>query len=320
MEFPSTHETIPLNRSGNVCQRSEVSSFGVDENLQLVGDNPFSPMTRMGLRVPTLATPTFGKGDGHPIDGRFARYLFCLCSITIGAHQRRRIRGLRQFWSLGALSTTLPNRVVEFPVNSPNFTLPNSNVSWSLRKMTKNQLPLTGNGPAGGISRDASNFTYRWSRGAPALLYETAGFPAGNLDPAGRPDYYTNLNAYTPPNLGKPYGEEAILGLGNFSDLRFPWNNSDAWNSLGACGDCNCFEGPCQIVFFASVRQTNDDATLPVIPAGVFATAPNGYMPNGITPEDQFIMNAQSTSGPSPVWAVGPKIWRVAGAILSEDA
>jgi hypothetical protein len=319
VEHVTDYERIPLNRSGNVCQRSEVASFGVDENLQLVGDGPFSPQTSMGLRVPTLATPAFGNtGEGKSPMGRIQRYLFCLASITIGAHQRRRIVGLRQFWSMGALAAQAPNRLVEFPVDSTNFRLTNSNVSWHLRKMAVGQFPYTMIRSPGAVSRNASNFMFRWSNGAPALLYETAGFPAGNLDANGRPDYYITLNAYTPPNQGKPYGEEAIMGLGNFNDLRFPWNDTGAWGSLGACGDCNCFEGPCQIVFFASVRQT-DTTTLLTMPAGAIPNAPNGYMPLGIVPEDQFIMNAQQGGG-APVWPVGPKIWRVAGAILSEDA
>src|ERR1700730_10484500 len=91
----------------------EVFTTGVDEFLQMQGGDPWGGISSSGLRVPFLATPAVGAGGGaffslNPTSALDLRYLFMLCSFSIGYGARARIRGFRQLLTIGAKITPTP--------------------------------------------------------------------------------------------------------------------------------------------------------------------------------------------------------------------
>lgn len=253
----------------------EIASSGTDEFLQGIGGDPDGGSSSMGLRVPTLATP----------DPRH-RYLFLLCSFSLGEGESAVIRGYRQFASLGFSSA---NRFWEQPISSPNFRLPDGNISWAIRRL--------GGPNAQGLPRidptplDLNSFKKGWADGS-ALLYESYTIAPGNR-------LYPQLLSYTPPLLGRPWGTPLSSGhQGVFYDLRAPWRADQAWSSLDMK-----LEGPDTIAFFASVFQS----------AGTYgiATSPLAF-PNGLTDEEQFIGNFGGGEVPRPIY------WRVSGSLIVE--
>lgn len=255
----------------------EIASSGADEFLQGLGGGPDGGASAMGLRVPFLATP-----DAH------RRYLFLLASFTIGDGARARILGYRQFASLGVV---LPGtqRFVEQEIFSPVFRLPDGNISWSIRRLgspNASGFPQTLPTPL-----DLNSFKKGWADG-PALLYQSYTIAAGNR-------IYPQLTAYTPPNLGRPWGTPLSAGhQGTFYDLRTPWRDARAWGSL----DMEV-EGPDTIAMFASVYQST----------GVYVVAPgSSTYSNGLSPEEQFLGRFVPNEGP------GVRYWRVGGSLIVE--
>lgn len=255
----------------------EIATTGYDEFLQGVGGDPDGGSYAMGLRVPTLATP-----DPQ------SRYLFLLSSFSLGEGDRARIRGYRQYASLGF---EVAGRFWEQPISAPAFRLPDGNISWSIRRLGgPNAQGIAKTGPAPG---DLWSFKKFWAD-TPALLYESYSIAAGNR-------IYTQLSSYTPPLLGRPWGTSLSSGhQGTFYDLRAPWNTGQAWYSL----DMEV-EGPDTYAFFASVRQT----------AGQYAIADTPLaFGNGLTAEEQFIGNFGGVGeGESR-----PIYWRVGGSLIVE--
>jgi hypothetical protein len=159
------------------------------------------------------------------------------------------------------------------------------NVSWHLMRVpfrTKSTLKPT----------NADNFIYRNALpgGAGALLYENATFPAAHVDPFGRPDFYVNMTFYAPPNGGFPYGTPLLPTI---HDLRFNWDEVHASNILQLLVD-----GPCHVVLFASVLQTNSGRHL----AGVAPANLAGM------PEETFLLNFSTADTPVGYWRVGGMI------------
>jgi hypothetical protein len=106
------------------------------------------------------------------------------------------------------------------------------------------------------------------------------------------------VGGYAPPYAGRPPGTVLIPEFGNFHDLRFPWKDDHAWESL----DIEV-EGPCAIELYASVQQTNP-STRPILDL----TSLGGCC-CGLPPEEQFIQtftNAVYT--------------RIAGSLIFEEA
>ena len=255
----------------------EIATTGFDEFLQGIGGDPFSGASSMGLRVPTLATPD----PNH-------RYLFLLASFSLGEGETSIIRGYRQFSSLGF--DTGDGRFFEQEILSPNFRLPDGNISWHLRRI--------GGPNAQGIPKvdptplDLPSFKKNWADG-PCLLYHDYTIAAGNR-------IYTQLTAYNPPTLGKPYGTAISTGhQATFYDQRTYWRATQAWSSLDML-----VEGPDTIAFFASVFQSAGDYSV--------ATSPLNF-PGGLSVEEQFIGNfGGGDAGPRPIY------WRVGGALILE--
>src|ERR1700719_4318654 len=68
----------------------EIATYGIDENLQGIGADPYGGSSWLGLRVPTLPTPD----TNH-------RYLMMLASFSLGERAKARIVGYRQLVKLG---------------------------------------------------------------------------------------------------------------------------------------------------------------------------------------------------------------------------
>lgn len=127
----------------------------------------------------------------------------------------------------------------------------------------------------------------------PALLYQTFTPTDGG---------YLNLSAYTPPNLGRPWGTPLTAGTqGTFYELRTTGQSPNAWTSLNVE-----VEGPDTVAFFASVRQTD-----PLTRARIASVPANFY--NLDLPEDKFV-TALTTLNP----LTGPIYWRVFGSLITE--
>jgi len=266
-------------------RRVELVSTGIDEALQGLAGDPYGGTSSIGLRVPALVT-----------HGPTNRFLFLLCTANFPEACNVWLRGFRMGWSLGTrLDVTGPPagpRVVEQWVTTPNFKLPDGNISWHMRLMGKNEPygrpplqeqrmdPLTGG--------NQQNLAFRDSAG-PGLLFNTVATPT---------PFYVQLTAYTPPLGGKPPGEGVTGELDTFYDLKTRWDDAHDWNALDIR-----LQGPCRIAFYASVQQTNPDSQ----EGRVRIPAPNPFFEGGLSPEEQFLLNF-----PTAI------IWRVAGALVFE--
>jgi hypothetical protein len=254
----------------------ELATSGADEYLQGIGSDPFGGSSSFGLRVPNLTTPD----KDH-------RYLFLLASFTLGEGACARIVGYRQFSSLGFVIA--PGRFVEQEITSPNFRLPDGNISWHIKRLgppNAEGYPHIAPTPL-----DLNSFKRGWTDG-PALLYHDYTIAPGNR-------IYTQILSYNPPNRGQPWGTPLTTGhQGNFFDQRTPWREAHAWSSLNMV-----LEGPDTIAFFASVRQSSGNYTV--------AASPLAFG-NGLSEEEQFIGNFGGGD------ILRPKYWRVGGSLIVE--
>lgn len=229
--------------------RYEITTVGFDENLQLVGSDPYKSAWSTGLVIPTTAL----KGK---------RYLFNLASARFAAGQKGRLVGIRQMLTMASVVSSggeVPcNYLLEKEIKSPFWRFVDGNVSWHLRFVAP--LPTSPNH----ISNTAS-LQFRYSQ-TPALLFE-------DIITAG----------YVPPYGGQPIGNILVNDLATFHDLRFPWRDSQVWGELDVE-----FEGPGDVVLFASVLQTDPAKRCPLILTGV---AGNGTLAASVPEEDAFVVN-----------------------------
>jgi hypothetical protein len=275
--------------------RLEISTNGFDEALQGITSDPFAPtasVTYTGLRIP-VTLPT----DGPPAQ---PRYLFNLASLTF--QNNVRLMGIRQGLTIGvdANQGTLPEWPTECWVRTPTFRFVDGNVCWMLVReknpQQSQQKPLT----------DTQNWAKTQSD-SPAMLYNT--FTNTNTTLTGAPVvYFEGLSTYTPPPFaGYAQQFETVAGLGNFKDLRFPWENTDAWQSFGSEGIL--LEGSGRLTLYASVLQTN-----PATRGTPTQQVTN--LSSSATPEEAFIKDMSATIGEGV--HVGPNYWRILGALLVE--
>lgn len=273
--MPPIAQSPPLPRAGRVF---EITATGFDENLQATGGgDPYGGMSSVGLRVPTLATPNAQS-----------RYLFLLGTFSIPARSHARIIGYRQLVSLGVITDSAGGPyVAELLVTSPSWRFPDGNVSWHMQRLgPPNSKGFPYSVLTGATPPPSPSFAFRFAQGS-ALLYEKSTLP-GNL--------YVDLSAYTPPNQGRPWGRALRSGFFTFYD------NHTAYD-YGALVPMNAhIEGPETIGFFASLYQSN-----PSTRATLSVAAPSGTYTNGVTPEDQFLLNF-----PNAIY------WRVGGSLLVE--
>lgn len=239
----------------------EIATTGVDEQLQGIGGDPFGGLSRLGLRVPFLATPD-----------RDSRYLFMLAAFSIGEGARVRIRHVRQLWTLGARFTNNGSgatRVVEQEVSSPSFQPQGANISWHLQIINRGQVPVP-RGIGTAANGNIRNIAFRDSD-VSALLYENLTTPTS---------FYVNLSAYKPPQKGRPWGQALDTNQGTYYDLRVPWQTRGGWLDTPV-------NGPAKVALYASVHQ----AVIPAAPVTVpspeetfisdVSSAPEGFATTG---------------------------------------
>ena len=266
----------------------DYATSGIDEYLQGYGGDPTAGQNSLGLRIPSLATVDAGD---NPL---YSRYLFALCSVQVG-HARRRLVGIGQYATIGWLQSysvedNVTHRSIECQIMTPSWRFDNGNLSYALTVHT--QPP----GPIGQYNADSFSFN-----NAPmGLLYQDATFNATDLNIYGRPDYYTSLIGYVPPNNGVPYGTSLVPALGTFYDTRFPWNYGDCLGNIDVE-----VEGPCTVTLWASCRQRDTERG-----AEVRVVSPNDTpLSSGYGgPEEAFLQNF-----PDAIY------WRVAGRMIWED-
>jgi hypothetical protein len=278
--IPSGADAEAFNSAPDGRRRYEIFSSGIDETFQSVGVDPYLGISNFGLRVPFLPTAAPAK-----------RYLFNLASFTLAEGQRAQIIGYRMFWSLGVRlgPHNGPFTFIEQPVEQPGFYLPDGNVSWHMHRIAHNEVPVPNQGP---VVPPLRSTAFRMSDN-PALLFDT-------LNPDDS-TFYVNLLAYTPPNLGRPWGTMLKNNLGTMLDLRTQWRTHGGWHAMGMPVD-----GPCTVAFFASVQQTNAaNRVVPPLPPDI----------NGLSDEWGFVLNFPTSTETS----TGALIWRVAGALIVED-
>lgn len=273
-------------------RRYEVATAGVDEGLQGLSSDPFggrSPVAT-GLRIPSFVnTPD-------------TRYLVLLASKVI-QNTKTRVLGIRQGLEIGLnigpqLSLTV-ERPVTMLVTTPTFRFSDgANVSWHLVKESMDrrtvQRPLT----------ETDSWAFQNSD-TPAFLYQS--FTASSVSSLGAPiNYPVNLTGYVPPQY--PLDWQTIAGLKVLHDIRYPWQDDRAWDSIDERVDGNF-----RISLYASILQTNPATRPGIIYGGTIATDGTA---NGGPPEEDFIYK-YTFGGEGP--AVGPQFWRIYGSILFED-
>ena len=263
----------------------EISTDGYDEALQSVGSDPFGSASRVGLRVPTLATQLLVAENQSAKD---SRYLMMLAAFSISHGVRAKILGYRQMVKIGYQQARNGDEggsapyVVEQLVTDPSWSFQDGNVSFHLQALgpPNNQgFNWNDQGPT-----DLQNFKYQFSM-TPSVLYQTATVPN---------PMYVNLTAYQPPNNGRPWGTPLRSGgQSTFHDLRTEWKTHGAWSALGLE-----VEGPDTIALFASVRQTNPISRDKLV-------LPGTVYPSGLPAEEAFLQNF-----PNAIY------WRVAGSLI----
>lgn len=262
----------------------EVSAAGIDEYVQGFGLDADQSLVATGLRVPAFVT--------KPAN----RYVFQLATLRVHQAHPVRIRGIKVGINLGAVQVSTigdtgveQSRVVEFPVTTPGWHPPDG--GWAFYLMDVPPMQRVPYAPTNG-----SNFIFRFADTGAALVYETATFPAGDIDPSGRPDFYTTLTAYTPPYGGRPLGRPIIPP---FRDTRYPFDDPCSNNALHLDARSNR-----TIVLYAVIQQTNPSTRVPL----ALPDSPSPLQTNGLPPEEAFLLNFPTAN-----------IWRVFGAILCEE-
>ncbi len=177
---------IPAEEQCRNPQKRVHNTTGTDEYLQGTGSDPMRSISRLGLRVPNLATPPLGLSGGDsptPQYGSQKRYLFQTFAIDIGKGCGLRITDIRQYAWLGALtSATRPTEMLigNYGRGDPSFHIPGGDISWHLRVANRGHFQT-----AQGIY-DIPNFKRQFANTGSALLYDSAGvgttFPAANLN------------------------------------------------------------------------------------------------------------------------------------------
>jgi len=215
------------------CDKMIVSSNGHDPAKSFFASSPYrGDMGCSGLLIPRAATKE-----------QDARYLFRLAAITIPNGCYVDLHSLAQYLSIGADIPVDPQDAfsvkqrVELQVHEPMWEFSDANVAWMLmllEPMTSYE-PLVNPDPSLDLPGAGTEFT-----GTDSTLLWT-GSPGD----------------YVPPAAGQPLASGAARGIGQyqmFHDLRFPWSLAQREVSLGIK-----VNGPGQLVFYASVRQTNPE-------------------------------------------------------------
>jgi hypothetical protein len=257
--------------------RYEISTSGFDPALQGVWSDPYGGTANVGLMIPQVL-PTV-RDPQH-------RLLFELAFIRLGAGRKVRLVGLRQLLTIAALvpqtgGGTPPPYIFEKQVETPFWHFSDAAVSWHVMHVPPGSNPKYS-------KSNADSIAYRYATGS-ALLFEKN----------------PNLASYVPPNGGRPLGTPVSSSLGNLHDIRWPWTKHPQHSM-----DVE-IEGPGDIVFYASVQQTNSITRPQISSTGLTFPFGTGNLPQ----EEAFVGNWENQTVPVPV-----TYWRIAGSMIFEEA
>jgi hypothetical protein len=230
--------------------------------MALVGSSPFTgDMSNTGIVLPANPTPSQDR-----------RYLCLTCGLQIPREEVAVVSSIEQLLTIGAFvdvgdpeedPTQYP---LEIPVEDPTWSFVDGNVSWHLRRVTVTQAART--------------------------IYDDFLFfpPYSSNAIATTPSILTRvptLGAYQPLNAGQPFGDP-VDDLGTFRDMRFPWSQRDQNLNM-------VVSGPCYLMLYASVRQTDPDTRVqpPVTIDGTY-----------LRREDRFLLNNPTAR----YWRVGARM------------
>ena len=276
--------------------RRRVHSRGWDPVLTGVGFGFNTDALQSGLRVPYAPTAvTLGEISPTSI---VQPYLFQLCSIGVGKGLWVTGMGLlsligceQGFGGVPAAPPIFPNTIQQ---TSAGFHFPDCKpIRYGLRQARKPAIPWAGRNVL-----NTNSFGWRWVDDS-GLVYETATFPAGNLNRLGTPDNYLTLTNYAAPAQpwvfpGRPVGGS----LGSFDSLDFPWEQAQrkAFEPIWV-------DGSGYLVLYAWVCQTNPATSAKLIVPGSFP------MPTTGMPELAFLgdwgTDATSNTGGAVQYSVG---------------
>lgn len=262
-------------KHGNDCSgrgtRWEVSTSTNDYSLQTVFADPYGTINQMGLAIPS-SIPTF---NAAPLWAN--RYLVLLASAKFTYGEKFRLVGMRQRVLIGEILGASESRTgfpVYMPQTTPEWHFSDGDISWHLRRVPLQQVYSANVNNAAALAFRVAD--------TPALLFENAPSEGGG---------------YAAPNGGQPPGNVLIPEFGTFHDVRFPWVDDHAWDSLDIEG-----EGPCAIQLYASIQQTNPSSRPKL--STVIGTSLTTVLP----PEDQFVL-----AYPNAVYT------RISGSLIFES-
>jgi hypothetical protein len=281
--------SVAFSQRQRARSRVRVSSRGFDPTLCGIDAGPGNlggDLLAAGLRVPYNPTGAVSQEIGYAIT---QPYLFQLATIGVGAGLW--VTGLGQLSILGLeqlTGTTGGDEPVPGPPVFPNVIQQQTAafrfadcrpIRWGLRQVRKPTPPWTGNNVL-----STSGFAWRWSEN-PALVYETATFPAGNLNWKGTPDNYLTLETYFAPCQANKFPGRPVGGdLGDFESIDFPWQNPNR-----KAFDPIWIDGGGYLVFYAWVDQTNTETRAAMVVPEMFPLATTGM------PENAFIADWDDT-------------------------
>lgn len=216
----------------------EVSTSGPDDSRRGIGSSAaLGDWSNTGIRLPDRPAPRDGQ-----ISLAENRFLVRLAGVSVPAKHVARVFGLRQSLTIGQVlrstvgsgpSSWARTYPIEVEQTSPFWSFIDGNVAWHLRVVQN----LTG--PSIVANKVPPGYDTRLSGTTPAILCEPGTDPT---------------TQYVALNKGRPPGT-AVAGLSTlstFRDLRFPWWQQSPGTSMNVE-----VAGPCWIVLFASVLQTD---------------------------------------------------------------
>jgi hypothetical protein len=230
--------------------REEVISVGFDDLLQLTGAGPYAT----GLRVPPLVGPTY-------------RFLCCVADLTDGDT----LTGLRLFGEIASYVMAAAPAAPVYPEKRPIVTS-----GWKFSDVPLITWTLTFEPLANFVRRagpfDQTSFLQRDTTG-PALVYETAAFPAFPLLPG-----YLGLSAYTPPVM------RGVKQM-QWKDIRFPEQQNEFFAVRRP------MTGPTRARLYADCAQTDPAHRVAPDFRTLLSAAQLFFVGGGMVPEEQFLQD-----------------------------
>lgn len=234
------------------ARRFETISTGFDDFVETLGEPPYAT----GLRVPPLVGPIY-------------RFLACMADLNIGDE----LVGMRQF---GAIASYV-NQGGEVPPPAPLYleSRPLVTAGWHFSDTPPPIWVVTAEPLATFVSLagpfDQDSFIFRDTTG-PALVYETATFPALPLLPG-----YLGLDSYTPPP------RKGIL-VSILRDIRFPQQQNEFFALRKR------FRHPTRVRVYVEVQQTDPDTRFQPDFSTTLDTNQLSFV-TGMVPEERFLVD-----------------------------